>query len=85
MEPEIKMFSPYEVVTISSKRTGMAVAWMQDLVDVVADDVAVVVIVEYPHNPLPLTLEDGINTRGSPEAMGTAISPLESTVTEVQV
>lgn len=37
------------------------------------------------HNELPDTEDQGRNARGEPEAMGTAIVPLELTVTFVQV
>lgn len=41
--------------------------------------------VEVPQSPLPDTEEDGMKTRGRPDTIGTAMFPLESTVTEVQV
>lgn len=58
---------------------------------VVVEALVVVVVsvveveVEVPQSPLPDTEEDSMKTRGRPEAIGTAIFPLESTVTEVQV
>jgi hypothetical protein len=51
-----------------------------DVVEVILD---VVVVVEEPQNELA---EDAnMKTRGNPDAIGTAIFPLESTVTEVHV
>lgn len=59
---------------------------------VVAVEALVVVVVpvvevevEVPQSPLPDTEEDNMKTRGRPDAIGTAMFPLESTVTEVQV
>lgn len=90
------MFSPSTVVTISLKSTGKAVACVQVLVEVdelvdelvvVVDvDVDVVLVVELDaHGPLSAAEDASIYTRGRPDAMGTAMSPLESTVTEVHV
>jgi hypothetical protein len=75
------------VVTSSSNKTGRAVACVQ-LVPVVVDvvvwvaAVAVVVVLE-PHRLL--AEEASMSTRGRPDVIGTAMFPLESTVTDVQV
>jgi hypothetical protein len=75
------------VVTSSLNKTGRAVACVQ-LVPVVVDvvvwavAVAVVVVLE-PHRLL--AEEASMSTRGRPDAIGTAMFPLESTVTDVQV
>ena len=75
------------VVTSSLNKTGRAVACVQ-LVPVVGDvvvwvaAVAVVVVLE-PHRLL--ADEASMSTRGRPDAIGTAMFPLESTVTDVQV
>jgi hypothetical protein len=48
--------------------------------------VAVVVVVEpVAQGPLLVTEDASIKTRGRPDAMGTEMAPLESTVTGVQV
>lgn len=64
---------------------------MQVLVEVDAV-VAVVVVVDAAlvvepdaHGPLPVAEDANIKTRGRPDAIGTAMFPLESTVTDVQV
>jgi hypothetical protein len=75
------------VVTSSSNKTGRAVACVQ-LVPVEVDVavwvavVAVVVVLE-PHRLL--AEEASMSTRGRPDVIGTAMFPLESTVTDVQV
>jgi hypothetical protein len=75
------------VVTSSLNKTGRAVACVQ-LVPVVVDvvvwvaAVAVVVVLE-PHRLL--AEEASMSTRGRPDVIGTAMFPLESTVTDVQV
>jgi hypothetical protein len=76
------------VVTSSLNKTGRAVACVQ-LVPVVVDvvvwvaAVAVVVVVLEPHRLL--AEEASMSTRGRPDVIGTAMFPLESTVTDVQV
>lgn len=74
------------MVTISLKRTGSAVAWVQDEVVVLTVDL-VVVVVEPGDAQGPLLVPTGasMSTRGRPDAIGTAIFPLESTVIDVQV
>lgn len=61
---------------------------MQDEVVVLAVDLEVVVVVVEPedaHGPLLVATEASMRTRGRPDAIGTGILPLESTVTDVQV
>lgn len=93
------MFCPYEVVTISWKRIGRAVACVQlvEVLDVVVFSVVdvdvalvvegtdVVVVVEQAELQMEQAEEASMYTRGRPEVIGTAILPLESTVTAVQV
>lgn len=91
------MFWPYDVVTYSSNRTGRAVACVQlvevvvvvEVVDVVVlsvvDAVVVVVVVEQAELQIEQAKEASIYTRGRPDTIGTAMLPLESTVTAVQV
>jgi hypothetical protein len=85
------------VPTISLNRTGNAVACVQlvEVVDVVllrVVDVVVavevtddVVVVEQAELQMEQAEEASMYTRGKPEAIGTAMLPLESTVTAVQV
>lgn len=47
--------------------------------------VAVVLGTDEPHSPMLLTDDARISTRGNPDAIGTAMLPLESTVIDVQV
>lgn len=62
-----------------------------DLDVAVEDEVAVVVVVVEELLPLPpqseelSTTDAGRRTLGNPDAIGTGISPLESTVTDVHV
>lgn len=82
-------------MTISLNKTGKAVAWVQDdvvvlvvvvnVVDVFVEEVVVVADEDPPQRLLLDTLEASMKTRGRPDAIGTAMLPLESTVTEVQV
>jgi hypothetical protein len=55
------------------------------LVEVDPDVDAVLVVELDAHGPLSAAEDASIYTRGRPDAMGTAMSPLESTVTEVHV
>lgn len=62
---------------------------MQDevvaLVVLLAERVVVVVESDDAHGPLLFAAEASMNTRGRPDAIGMAMFPLESTVTDVQV
>ena len=93
MDPVMKTFSPYDVVTFSVKAIGSDVAATQVL-PVELDTWLVVVIrvvvpeavpEEVPQSPLPVTQELGTSTRGRPDAIGTGMLPLESTCTDEQV
>lgn len=77
-------------------KTGSTVAREHELVEVVevADkpvavdvdtELALVVALGEPQNPLWLTAEASMRTRGNPDAIGTAMFPLVSTVIDVQV
>jgi hypothetical protein len=70
---------------MSLNRTGSAVACVQVLVEVDALVAVVVVVEPVAQGPLLVTEDASIKTRGRPDAMGTEMSPLESTVTGVQV
>lgn len=47
--------------------------------------VAVVLGTDAPHSPLLITEDARTSTRGNPDAIGTVMLPLESTVIDVQV
>jgi hypothetical protein len=94
MDPVMKTFSPYDVVTFSVKAIGSVVAATQVLL-VELDTLLVVVVIrvvvpeavpeEVPQSPLPVTQELGTSTRGRPDAIGTGMLPFESTWTDEQV
>jgi hypothetical protein len=92
MDPVMKIFSPYDVVTCSVKVIGSDVASVQLLVELDTWLVVVVRIVvpegtleEVPQSTFPVTQEPGTSTRGRPDAIGTGILPFESTWTDEQV
>jgi hypothetical protein len=80
IEPEMNIFSPYEVATRSLKTTGSAVEGAQVPVEV-EDTVGVarLEVAEPPHSPLPDTQADGTSTRGRPDDIGTGRLPFGST------